>query len=241
MLIDEGRCIFQGPAEDAKQYFVELGFYSPERETTADFLTSVTDPGERRFREGFEARAPKTPEDLERAFKISSNYQGILRELQAYEQELQDSNYADAREFERTTQDQKSKTVSKTSNYTVSFPRQVLACTKREFWLIWGDTTTLYTKFWIVISNALIVGSLFYGQPMNTEGAFSRGGSAFFSILFLGWLQLSELMKAVSGRAVVERHKDYAFYRPSAVSIARVITDLPLMFAQVWKMQLKVY
>jgi ABC-type multidrug transport system permease subunit len=40
-------------------------------------------------------------------------------------------------------------------------------------------------------------------------------------------------MKAVSGRAVVARHRDYAFYRPSAVSIARVITDIPVIAVQV--------
>lgn len=98
---------------------------------------------------------------------------------------------------------------------------------------------------------------MFYDQPDSTEGAFSRGGTAFFSILFLGeiyfrflylrpkttstdtdlitigWLQLTELMKAVSGRVVVARHKEYAFYRPSAVSIARVVTDFPLLFVQV--------
>lgn len=55
----------------------------------------------------------------------------------------------------------------------------------------------------------------------------------FFSILFLGWLQLSELMKAVSGRAVVARHRDYAFYRPSAVSVARVVVDFPVILVQV--------
>jgi ABC-type multidrug transport system permease subunit len=89
------------------------------------------------------------------------------------------------------------------------------------------------TKFFIITSNALIVGSLFFGEPLNTAGAFSRGGAVFFSILFLGWLQLSELMKAVSGRAVVKRHHDYAFYRPSAASIARVVQDFPLILAQV--------
>jgi len=62
---------------------------------------------------------------------------------------------------------------------------------------------------------------------MNTGGAFSRGGALFFSILFLGWLQLSELMKAVSGRAIIARHKGYAFYRPSAVVVARVLQDFP--------------
>lgn len=36
-----------------------------------------------------------------------------------------------------------------------------------------------------------------------------------------------------SGRDVVKRHEDYAFYRPSAVVIARVVQDLPLLLAQV--------
>lgn len=95
---------------------------------------------------------------------------------------------------------------------------------------MWGDKTSLYTKFFIIISNALIVSSLFYGQSLDTSGAFSRGGVLFFSVLFLGWLQLTELMPAVSGRVIIQRHKNYAFYRPSAVSIARVVVDFPFIF-----------
>jgi ABC-type multidrug transport system ATPase subunit len=34
LLIDQGRCIFQGPAKEAKQYFIDLGFHCPERQTT---------------------------------------------------------------------------------------------------------------------------------------------------------------------------------------------------------------
>lgn len=78
-----------------------------------------------------------------------------------------------------------------------------------------------------------MVGSLFYGESMDTAGAFSRGGALFFSILFLGWLQLSELMAALNGRSVVARHRDYAFYRPSAVAVARVVTDFPVVFVMV--------
>jgi ATP-binding cassette, subfamily G (WHITE), member 2, SNQ2 len=102
---------------------------------------------------------------------------------------------------------------------------------RRQFWLLWGDKTALYTKFFIIVSNALIVSSLFYGESLGTSGAFSRGGVLFFSILFLGWLQLTELMPAVSGRTVIQRHKDYALYRPSAVSVARIVVDLPFIFA----------
>ncbi|EME46118.1 ABC transporter-like protein [Dothistroma septosporum NZE10] len=233
VVIDQGHEIYSGPANEAKQYFIDLGFSCPERQTTADFLTAVTDPVERRFRDGYKDRAPKTPEELEKAFRQSPNYQKVLEDIQDYEKYLQESNYRDAKRFEGAVQEGKSKRVSKKSSYTVSFPRQVMACTKREFWLLLGDTTTLWTKLFIIVSNGLIVGSLFYGEPSNTEGSFTRGGALFFSILFLGWLQLTELMKAVSGRAVVARHKDYAFYKPSAVTIARVVADLPVILVQV--------
>ncbi|KAI1774233.1 ABC-2 type transporter-domain-containing protein [Hypoxylon cercidicola] len=233
LVIDQGRQIFSGPAKDAKQYFIDLGFACPERQTTADFLTAVTDPNERQFRPGFEDRAPKTAEELETAFRNSPNYQKVLDDVRDYEEHLHRTDYADAKRFEGAVQEAKSKHVSKKSPYTVPFTRQVWACTKREFWLLLGDKTTLWTKLFIIISNGLIVGSIYYGQPFSTAGAFTRGGALFFSIIFLGWLQLSELMKAVSGRAVVARHRDYAFYRPSAVSIARVILDFPVVFVMV--------
>lgn len=241
LLIDSGRCVYSGPAKDAKQYFLDLGYVCPDRQTTPDFLTGITDPNERQFQDGFRDRAPKTPEELENAYKSSNVYRGVLREIEEYERELEQTNFADARAFEQTTREQKSKTTMKKSSYTVSFLRQVYACTLREFWLIFGDRSTLVTKAFIIISTALIVGSLFYGEPLSTEGAFSRGGALFFSILFLGWLQLSELMKAVSGRQVVARHREYAFYRPSAVSIARAVTDLPMVIVQVLVFALIMY
>ena len=233
LVIDEGRMLYQGPANEAKQYFTDLGLHCPDRETTADFLTSVTDPAQREYREGFEAKAPKTAEDFEKAFKNSINYQKVLADVADYERHLDRTDHGDAKEFKQSVKEQQSKRVSSKSSYTVTFWRQVLACTQREFWLVWGDKPTLYTKFFIIISNGLIVGSLFYGQSEDTSGAFSRGGTAFFSILFLGWLQLSELMKAVSGRVVIARHREYAFYRPSAVVMARVLADFPLIFFQV--------
>lgn len=233
LVIDEGRMMYQGPASQAKQYFIDLGFHCPHRQTTADFLTSVTDPNQRLLRDGYELSAPKTPAEFEQAFRQSEAYKKLLADVTDYEGYLHQTGHVDAKQFKQSVQDQKSKTVSKKSSFTVSFWRQILACTAREFWLVWGDKPTLYTKFFIIVSNGLIVGSLFYNQPNSTEGAFTRGGTLFFSILFLGWLQLTELMKAVSGRVVIARHKDYAFYRPSAVSLARVLADFPLILAQV--------
>lgn len=143
LLIDQGRCIFQGPANEAKQYFIDLGFECPERQTTADFLTAITDVAERRFRKGYEKSAPKTAEELEAAYRKSDYYKRLLGEVEEYEEALEQSNYADAKAFEGAVHESKSKNVSKKSPYTVSFIRQVWACTLREFWLTWGDKTTL--------------------------------------------------------------------------------------------------
>lgn len=232
LVIDAGRMIYQGPANEAKQYMIDLGFYCPERETTADFLTAITDPKQRIFREGYEAKAPKTPEEFEKAYKSSDIFKRVLADVADYESHLDNTDHRDAKDFKQSVKDQQSKRVSAKSSFTVSFWRQILACTQREFWLVWGDKPSLWTKIFIIVSNGLIVGSLFYGQPSNTEGAFTRGGALFFSILFLGWLQLTELMKAVSGRVVIARHREYAFYRPSAVVMARVLADFPLILIQ---------
>ncbi|KAK4186356.1 putative ABC transporter [Podospora australis] len=233
LVIDEGRMLFQGPAKEARQYFVDLGFYAPPRQTTADFLTSVCDPNARQFRKGYENKCPKTAEELEKAFKNSEHYKKVLDDVEDFETHLQETQHADTQRFQQAVEDQKSRRVSSNSNYTVSFWKQVLACTRREFWLLFGNRTELYTKYFTIISNGFVVGSLFYNTPDNTAGAFLRGGAAFFSIVFLGWLQLAELMKAVSGRVVVARHKEYAFYRPSAVNLARAIVDIPVLVFQV--------
>lgn len=234
LVIEEGRMIYQGPAKEAKQYFIDLGFRCPDRQTTADFLTSVGDPNERQFQPGKESSTPKTAEELEAAFRRSEAYKKNLMDLQEYEEKLDKTDAADTRRFVKAVDEQKSnsKLIPDESSHTVSFPRQVWACTLREYWLFWGDKTTLYTKAFIIIANGLIIGSLFYGESFDTDGAFSRSGTCFFAIIFLGWLQLSELMKAVSGRVVVARHRDYAFYRPSAVVIARVVLDLPVVAVQ---------
>ncbi|KAL3420743.1 ABC drug exporter [Phlyctema vagabunda] len=241
LVIEGGRMIYQGRADEAKAYFENLGYYCPDRQTTADFVTACCDPSERRFQPDFQGPIPKGPVELERAFRESEAYQKVLTDIADYEHMLEETNHADTREFKQSVSETKSKTVSKKSSYTVSYVRQVLACTKREFWLTLGDKTSIYTKFFISISMALIVGSLFYGQSLDTSGAFSRGGTLLFSSLFLGWLQLSELMKAVSGRTIIQRHNEYAFYSPSAVVIARVLQDLPTLLCLVIPFSITLY
>jgi ABC-type multidrug transport system permease subunit len=240
LLIDEGRMIYQGPSKLAKGYFEALGYEAQPRQTIADFLASVTSVSERRFRPGWEMRTPKGAEALEQAFRASSHYQMLQNGIRDYEAGLvgphtksQASSMVEhAENFKQTIKASKSRYVPKKSSYTISFPKQVYICTKRQLWQLKGNSAAFFIKVGSTVINALLIGSMFYDQPATSEGAFSRGGFMFYSAILLGWIQLAELEEAVQGRNIISRQKRFAFVSPSAVSFARVFVDLIIVLIQ---------
>ena len=161
LLIDEGRCAYFGHAEDAAKYFKDLGFAQPERWTTADFLTSVTDKHERNVREGWEDRIPRSADDFGDVFVKSDQYQRNLKEIEEFEQETQ-------LQIEERHAAQGKATAKK--NYTIPFHKQVMACTHRQFLVMIGDKQSLGGKWGGILFQAIIVGSLFYNLPSTAEG-----------------------------------------------------------------------
>lgn len=224
LLIDEGKCLYYGPADRAKQYFLDLGFDCPHRWTTADFLTSVTDPFERSVRPGWEDRVPRSAEDFADAYKRSEAYQRNLEDIEQYEAELEKQS---AERAEATTEKTKKK------NFTIPFHQQVLALTKRQFFVMLGDKASLFGKWGGIVFQGLIVGSLFFDLPDSTAGAFTRGGVMFFVLLFNALLALAEQTAAYESKPILLKHKTFSFYRPSAFALAQVVVDIPLIFVQV--------
>lgn len=88
LLLYEGRQIYFGSTRAAKAYFTELGFVCPERATTADFLTSLTNPSERHVREGYENRVPHTADEFANTWKLSSEGVQLLKEVEIYEKKF---------------------------------------------------------------------------------------------------------------------------------------------------------
>ncbi|KAL2855567.1 ABC-2 type transporter-domain-containing protein [Aspergillus pseudodeflectus] len=236
LLIDEGRMLFQGAAHEAKAYFEDLGYECGKMQTTSDFLTSITVPERRKFRPGWEHRAPKGPIELEEAFRKSSAFRRIEKQVETYDNQgfggksgapsQADTDYGSLEEFKQAFQSNKSRFVSPKSSYTISFPRQVVLSAKRQIWQIKGHMAPLYIKLISCVVYGLLVGSMFYDQPQTTDGMYSRGGVLFYSSILLAWLQMSELEDAMQGRDILSRQKKFAFVRPSAVCLARVIADI---------------
>lgn len=224
LLIDQGQCLYFGSSDDAKQYFLDLGFDCPPRWTTADFLTSVTDVHERSIRPGWEDRIPRSAEDFAAVYRKSDAYQRNLADMADFE--------AHTAEQQRQISQNSSKATKK-KNYTISFPSQIMAVTQRQFLVMWGDKASLVGKWGGIVYQGLIVGSLFYQLPDTASGAFTRGGVLFFILLFNALLALAEQTAAFEAKPILLKHKNFSFYRPSAYAIAQTVVDVPLVFIQV--------
>lgn len=232
ILIEEGRCCYFGPTEEAAQYFKDLGFVQPERWTTADFLTSVTDEHARNIREGWEDRIPRSADQFAEAFAKSEIAMRNMHEIGEFEEETK--QLVEARHAAQTKD-------TKKKNYTIPFYKQVLACTHRQSLVMLGDPMSLSGKWGGILFQALIVGSLFYNLPRTAEGVFPRGGVMFFMLLFNALLALAELTSAFESRPILLKHKSFSFYRPAAYALAQTLVDVPLVFVQVFIFDIVVY
>ncbi|KAG0221971.1 hypothetical protein BGW42_007045, partial [Actinomortierella wolfii] len=234
LLLYEGRCIYFGPADEARQYFIDLGFDCPPRQTTADFLTAITDPNERKPSQELlrinpsAARAlPHTPEQFENAFRQSRFYQSLMAQIDEYEAQVDQSTVPG--EFLQATKESKQKHVSSKNPYMITFTNQVRAMIQRQIQLNRGDITSLISRYVSSVLKAIIVGTCFLLLPTTANGAFTRGGVLFFSLLFNSLIAQAELPAALQGRPILYKLKNYAMYRPASFAIAQVVLDIPLI------------
>ncbi|KAH8684103.1 ABC-2 type transporter-domain-containing protein [Ilyonectria robusta] len=224
LVIYEGQQIYFGPASKAKEYFTNLGFDCPPRQTTPDFLTSMTSPVERFPRPG--SNPPRTPDEFAAIWKSSPEYKALQAEIDEYKIQ-HPLGGPDAAAFRQLKKSRQAKGQRLNSPYTLTYSQQVQLC-------LWRGIRQLIADPWLsvsmVIANAcfaLIVSSLFYNLDTSTSSFFSRGCVLFVAILFNAFASALEITTLYDQRPIVEKQSRYAFYHPSAEAFASVLVDLP--------------
>ncbi|KAH6617791.1 ABC-2 type transporter-domain-containing protein [Chaetomium sp. MPI-SDFR-AT-0129] len=241
MVIDEGRQVYFGPASEARAYFEGLGFLPRPRQTTPDYVTGCTDAYERKYQEGKSAEnAPNSPATLEAAFKDSRFSKDLDEEMSAYKKNLAEEadRYED---FRVAVREQKRRGTSKKSPYSVGFHSQVWALMKRQFLLKKQDVLALVLSWLRNIIIAIVLGTLYLNLGHTSASAFSKGGLLFIALLHNIFSAFSELAGTMTGRAVVNKHRAYAFHRPSALWIAQIFVDQIFAATQIMVFSLIVY
>lgn len=232
VVLYEGRQIYFGPASRARDYFERMGWVCPQRQTTGDFLTSVTNPAERQAKEGFEDRVPKTPDDFEAYWRASPEYQELQKALDEYEEEFPAGSEGALTALRANKADQQAKHVRSKSSFVISIPMQIKLNTHRAARRIWNDKASTFTPLLSNCIMALIIGSVFFGTPDATVGFQAYGAALFFAILLNALTAISEINSLYAQRPIVEKHKSYAFYHPATEAMAGIVLDIPLKFAQ---------
>ncbi|QSZ36093.1 hypothetical protein DSL72_007218 [Monilinia vaccinii-corymbosi] len=222
----EGRQIYFGDINAAKEFFINLGFECPARQTTADFLTSITSPVERIVRSGYEGRTPSTPDEFAAVWQRSEDRAKLLREIDQFDAEFPIGGQT-LENFKNSRKAAQAKGQRVKSPYTISLPMQIRLCVERGFQRLRGDMTLLFTGLIGQIMMALIIGSVFYNLSNDTNTLFSKGALLFFAILIAAFQSALEILTLYAQRPIVEKHTKYAFYHPIAEACASMLCDIP--------------
>ncbi|OCK76220.1 hypothetical protein K432DRAFT_437160 [Lepidopterella palustris CBS 459.81] len=230
IILYEGRQIFFGPAQAAKNYFTDMGWDCPPRQTTGDFLTSVTNPIERQARPGYEKKVPRTPQDFEQYWLRSEAFKDCQKELELYEGEYPLEGPA-VKEFHDIHRAKQVRHSLPRSPYLISVPMQIKQCTVRAYQRMAGDKTSTVVHACALVFMSPIIGSMFYDTPNTSDGLLAKGSVIFFAVLLNTLISVLDIHKLYDLRPVVEKQASYAFYHPFTEGLSSVIADMPIRFA----------
>ncbi|CAN3356086.1 pleiotropic ABC efflux transporter of multiple drugs Cdr1p [Diutina catenulata] len=226
VLLYEGYQIYFGKTRDAKQYFINMGWECPQRQTTADFLTSLTNPAERSPLPGYENKVPRSAKEFEEYWRASPEYKALCTEIDDHMADMESSGTAD--EFKASHVARQSKHISPKSSYTVSFFMQTRYIVARNFLRMKGDSSVPTFSVISQVVMALILSSVFYNLNQTTGSFYYRGAAMFFAVLYNAFSSSLEIMSLYEARPIVEKHKKYALYSPSADALASIVSELPV-------------
>ncbi|KAF5862153.1 hypothetical protein ETB97_012050 [Aspergillus alliaceus] len=208
----EGRQIYFGPTSQAKQFFINLGFECPERQTTADFLTSLTSPNERKARPGFEDRVPRTPDEFAAVWKQSQARHQLVDEIKRFEMEypVGGESYQKFISARKTIQAKRQRVQSP---YAISVWDQTSLCIGRGFQRLRADFSMTATALIGNFTISLILASVFYNLPNNTSSFYSRGVLLFYAVLLSAFSSALEILTLYAQRPIVEKQSRRHLWR----------------------------
>lgn len=154
-VIYEGRMVYFGPADQARQYFIDMGYEPANRQTTADFLVAVTDPNGRIVREGFEKKVPRTAEEFADYYMKSETAADNRADMDSYMEEHVGKD-SKRQSYRQSVMQAHAQHTRRTSPYITSIPMQARALMLRRAQILKGGFLAPVIQMSYVLSSKLV-------------------------------------------------------------------------------------
>ncbi|KAH9841151.1 pleiotropic drug resistance ABC transporter [Rhodofomes roseus] len=226
-VIYEGRVAYFGPANRARQYFIDMGYEPANRQTTADFLVAVTDPNGRTPHPGRTLLVPRTAVEFADYFKNSEISHMNRADMEQY-RKLYVAKPELRRAYLESVRSERSPHTTKDSPYMLSIPGQVRTLMIRRVQIMRGAMTALLIELASFIVLALIVGTIYLRMKPNTSTFFSRASVIFFAYVWSGLSTMAEIPTLFAQRPIILRQSRASMYHPFVDALALTLVDIPI-------------
>ncbi|KAL2098049.1 hypothetical protein ACEWY4_007256 [Coilia grayii] len=221
-LLVSGKQVYHGPAQEALDYFANIGYTCEAHNNPADFFLDVINGDS----------TATAPNKMDTNGEV--NFEEGRRNRQSIEdhlvQEYCNSSYAreTKAEVDRIIQGKELRTVHKarTVTYNCSFPQQMKWVLKRTFRNLMLNPQTSVAQLGVTIFLALIVGAIFFGVKDDPSGVQNRFGALFFIVTNQCFSALSAAELFITERKLFIHEYTSGYYRISVYFLSKILSDI---------------
>uniref|UniRef100_A0A8C7KR44 Broad substrate specificity ATP-binding cassette transporter ABCG2 n=1 Tax=Oncorhynchus kisutch TaxID=8019 RepID=A0A8C7KR44_ONCKI len=226
-LLVSGKQVYHGPAQNALDYFSDIGYACEAHNNPADFFLDVINGDSTAT-----AMNKIQGEGVQEAWHI--DFEELSGSRQTIEERLVDeyrncSYFRDTQvELERITQGKQytTKPTSRTITYNSSFFTQLHWVLGRTFRNLALNPQTSVAQLGVTIFLALIVGAIFFGVKDNQSGIQNRIGALFFITTNQCFSTLSAAELFITERKLFVHEYISGYYRVSVYFLSKILSDI---------------
>ncbi|KTF77138.1 hypothetical protein cypCar_00030977 [Cyprinus carpio] len=221
-LLVGGRLVYHGPAQDALDYFSQIGYTCEPHNNPADFFLDVINGDST----AVALNKLYSNEELDEE-QLSSSLKGIEDRL-VEEYKNSASNKQTKSELERIVQgqDYSKRPKSRTITYSTSFFHQFNWVLKRTFRNLMLNPQTSFAQIGVMIFLALVVGAIFFGVEENSSGIQNRMGALFFITTNQCFSSVSSAELFITERKLFVHEYISGYYRVSVYFLSKILSDI---------------
>uniref|UniRef100_A0A8C2D121 ATP-binding cassette, sub-family G (WHITE), member 2a n=1 Tax=Cyprinus carpio TaxID=7962 RepID=A0A8C2D121_CYPCA len=196
-LLVGGRLVYHGPAQDALNYFMQIGYTCEPHNNPADFFLDVIN-------------GDSTAVALNKLNDDEGTTASLLFISIAYLKQL----------------DYSTRPKSRTITYSTSFFHQFNWVLKRTFRNLMLNPQTSFAQIGVMIFLALIVGVIFFGVKDNSSGIQNRIGVLFFITVNQCFSSVSSAELFIAERNLFVHEYISGYYRVSVYFLSKILSDI---------------